>query len=89
LPVLYSATIESTPRSAREGDLRFITMELVEGETLGQLIGETGLPMPKFFELAIPLVEAVVAAHEGGVTHRDLKPSNVILAARAAEIAST
>jgi len=59
--------------------LRFFTMELVEGRTLGSLIPREGLALSRFFELAIPLTDALAAAHERGITHRDLKPGNVMV----------
>ncbi len=57
----------------------FITMELVKGKTLSELIPKKGLPLNKFFEIAIPLADAVSAAHEQGITHRDLKPDNLMV----------
>ena len=69
-----------TIHSVEEADgLRFITMELVDGETLAELIPPGGLPLSRFFELAHPIVTALVAAHERGITHRDLKPENVMV----------
>ena len=59
--------------------LHFLTMELVEGESLDRLIPQSGFELPEFFDIAVPLAEALAAAHAKGITHRDLKPSNVML----------
>lgn len=57
----------------------FITMELVKGKTLSELIPKKGLPLNKFFEIAIPLADAVSAAYEQGFIHRDLNPDNLMV----------
>ncbi len=62
-----------------DGGLRFMTMELVEGETLSKSIPARGFPMERFLSLAIALTDAVAAAHQKGILHRDLKPDNVML----------
>src|SRR5262245_28408267 len=59
--------------------VRFLTMELVEGTTLLDLVVAGGLSLPRLLELAIPLTDALVAAHGSGVVHRDLKPGNVMM----------
>ena len=61
--------------------LLFLTMELVEGKPLGDLIVKGGLPLDQILTLTIPLADAVSAAHERGVTHRDLKPANIMVTA--------
>ena len=61
-----------------EGQL-LLAMELVKGKTLGEVIPADGLELKDFFRLAIPLVDAVSAAHKEGVVHRDLKPKNVLV----------
>ena len=60
----------------------FLTMELVEGQTLAGLIPAGGLAVERILELARPLTEAVAAAHRAGITHRDLKPENVMVDSR-------
>jgi len=62
-----------------EAGIHFITMELVEGESLDRHVVPKGLPLSRILELSIPLAEALVAAHEKGVVHRDLKPANVMV----------
>src|SRR5262245_12075779 len=61
------------------GDVRFITMELVEGSTLDTQVAPGGLPIERVMELGLALADALTAAHERGVVHRDLKPANVIV----------
>jgi len=62
-----------------EGHIRFLTMELVEGQSLDRVVTPGGLPLARVLELSIPLANALVAAHERGVIHRDLKPGNVMV----------
>src|SRR6266850_6235185 len=62
-----------------EGGIRFLTMELVEGQSLDRVVKAGGLPLTRVLELSIPLANALVAAHERGVIHRDLKPANVMV----------
>ena len=61
------------------GDHHFLTMEYVEGKTLSEVVPRSGLGLEKFFEIAIPLADALSAAHEEGIIHRDLKPRNVMV----------
>jgi serine/threonine protein kinase/tetratricopeptide (TPR) repeat protein len=67
------------------GELVFVTMEMVHGRTLRQLLAEmrAGRLLP--FDLAqvvdvlVQIGSALTAAHRAGVIHRDVKPDNVIL----------
>jgi Tol biopolymer transport system component len=59
--------------------IHFLTMELVEGKTLAEVIPAHGLPIGELLRLAIPLADALAAAHQHGVIHRDLKPANIMV----------
>src|SRR5262245_14691694 len=61
------------------GGVRFLTMELVEGQSLDREVSPGGLPLARVLELSIPLADALAAAHAGNVVHRDLKPANVMV----------
>ncbi len=61
--------------------VRFLVMEHLEGETLDRRIPPGGLPAGELLRIALPVAEALIAAHARGILHRDLKPSNVMVAA--------
>jgi eukaryotic-like serine/threonine-protein kinase len=55
-------------------------MELLDGETLGDLIQRKQRLAPtRAVRTLLPIASALAAAHEAGIVHRDLKPDNVIL----------
>jgi serine/threonine protein kinase len=56
----------------------FIVMELVPGKTLDALIPRHGMRLGEVLRIAIPLADALAAAHGAGIVHRDLKPANVM-----------
>jgi serine/threonine-protein kinase len=60
---------------------RFLTMEYVDGESLGARIARDGALTPSsFFRLAKDIAAGLAAAHAAGVVHRDLKPANILVA---------
>ena len=66
--------------SVEEADgAHFLTMELVEGKTLADLVPSAGLGLECFFEFATPIADALSSAHARGIVHRDLKPTNVMV----------
>ena len=56
-----------------------MTMELVEGHSLAEVIPKGGLPLERLLQIAIAVADALAAAHQKGITHRDLKPANIML----------
>ena len=59
--------------------VRFLTMELVDGQNLEKQLRSGGMPLPRQIDIGIALADALTAAHEKGVVHRDLKPSNIMV----------
>jgi Tol biopolymer transport system component len=67
--------------SIEEADgVGFLTLELVEGTPLAEVIPKDGLPLEDLLKLAVPLVDAVACAHEHSIVHGELKPANIIVA---------
>jgi Tol biopolymer transport system component len=62
--------------------LRFLAMELVEGEDLSQRLARGPMSVLETLEMGRELAEALEAAHEKGIIHRDLKPANIKLTAQ-------
>jgi serine/threonine protein kinase/Tfp pilus assembly protein PilF len=63
----------------RDEGVHFFTMGLVEGKTLDELIPPGGFDLEGMLAIAVPLTDALAAAHSRGITHRDLKPSNIMV----------
>src|SRR3984957_14696247 len=57
----------------------YLVMELVEGRTLAERIGQGAVPLDEALRIARQIADALEAAHEKGIVHRDLKPGNIIL----------
>ena len=57
----------------------FVVMELVNGRSLSDLIGEGPLPIANAQRYGMEIADALAHAHEHGVTHRDLKSTNVLI----------
>jgi len=59
----------------------YLTMELVEGETLRERIRRLPLTLEECRQFSVQLLEALAALHKVGIVHRDIKPGNIIVAA--------
>ena len=61
----------------------YIVMELLEGQTLRDLLAKDGpLDLAHAVSIMLQVASAVAAAHEAGIIHRDLKPANIFIAQR-------
>jgi serine/threonine protein kinase len=67
--------------STELGELEFLTMEFLDGETLFSRLARGKLEHKEAMLLAHQLCAGLAEAHRSGVLHRDLKPTNVILSA--------
>ncbi len=75
--------VDITDYATLEDDTAYIVMEFLEGSSLAAYAKQRG-PMapPELAEIALPICDALAAAHARGIVHRDLKPENVHLVPR-------
>jgi Tol biopolymer transport system component len=59
--------------------LRFLVMQLAEGENLADRLRRGPIPIDEALPIARQIAEGLDVAHERGIVHRDLKPANVMV----------
>jgi predicted ATPase/serine/threonine protein kinase len=62
-----------------DGSRHFLTMELVPGRTLAEVLRRGAIPPEDLWPIARHVASALEAAHRRGIVHRDLKPANVMV----------
>jgi serine/threonine protein kinase len=63
----------------KEGDIHYLVMEYLEGDSLAQRLRKGALRVEQAVRVASDMASALEAAHRKGIAHRDLKPGNVML----------
>ena len=66
-------------RGETEDGQLYLVMELVEGQTLKQLIEQGSLTIPRALAIIRQAAEGLSAAHRHGIVHRDIKPANILI----------
>lgn len=59
--------------------ISYIVSELIDGESLRDIIKRGPLPAKRMLEVAVQIADGLAAAHEAGIVHRDLKPENIMV----------
>ena len=80
LATLNHPNIATVYSAEEDHDLLALSMELVEGQSLTDLIRPGGMTADRLLKIASQIADALSAAHQKGITHRDLKPANVMIA---------
>lgn len=62
-----------------EGEVEYLVMEYLEGETLADKIGRGPIPVSQVLRFGVQIADALQHAYRAGITHRDLKPGNVMI----------
>ncbi|MET0214408.1 MAG: serine/threonine-protein kinase, partial [Vicinamibacterales bacterium] len=76
------ATVPAGDQRSGHPDLvtvRYLVMELLQGETLAARLTRGALPVDEALQYAAEIASALKLAHHAGIIHRDLKPGNIFL----------
>src|SRR5687768_16863556 len=64
---------------ALDGTSPYIALELIEGQTLRELLGAGTVPLKKVLAWSSQIADGLAKAHAAGIVHRDLKPENLMV----------
>jgi len=70
----------------REGEIDYLVMELIEGDTLAARLAKGPLPSAEMLKIGTQIADALDRAHRAQVIHRDLKPGNIMLTRSGAKL---
>jgi Tol biopolymer transport system component len=76
---LYDVGETTNPAVSPEGPVSYLVMELIEGETLADVLRRGPLPTAQALTYARQIADALDKAHRRGIVHGDLKPGNVMV----------
>jgi serine/threonine protein kinase/Tol biopolymer transport system component len=79
-------TVRTKDAGGKEESLRYLVMELLEGDSLADRLKKGPLPLHDVLKYGRQVASALEAAHRRGITHRDLKPGNVMLTRSGAKL---
>ena len=57
----------------------YMTMELVEGQTLREILAPGAMPVRRALQIAAQVADGLAKAHDAGIVHRDVKPENLMV----------
>jgi serine/threonine protein kinase len=77
--VLNHANVAVVHDIGEAGDISFIAMEYVEGQTLASRLRRALPSAGEIAKIAVQTADALDAAHNKGITHRDIKPDNIMI----------
>ena len=63
----------------RDGGVSYIVSELIEGDSLRNILARGPMPLRKVLDIAVQVAAGLAAAHQAGIVHRDLKPANLMV----------